>query len=397
MQRRNFLKLAAVAPAAPFLGAVAPGEGLVVPEGFTVREIAISGEVVAGTEYVWHTFPDGGATFPTPGEGWIYVSNSEVPTTGGVGAIEFDSTGAIVDAYRILDGTSINCAGGATPWGTWLSCEEYADGQVWECDPFGQEEAVVRPALGIFKHEAVAVDPDERALYLTQDDDPGHLYRFTPVEWEDLSAGVLEVALEAPDGSVAWSVNVDEGTNYAGGEGIAYQNGVVVFTTKSDGRIRELDVAAQTVRVLSEGFATGPDNVIFSAAGDLYVCEDTPADQDLVLIDPDGTPSSFARLTNAGASEFAGVAFDPSGRRMYVSSQRGAGGAGITYEITGPFRRPATPESSTTAPTPTIPPDPPDDSGSTGVVIGGGAAAAVVVVGGAIWLRRRRTTGTPDR
>src|SRR5690606_16505945 len=83
----------------------------------------------------------------------------DVPLTGGAGAIRFAADGSIVDAYGILDGTLSNCAGGLTPWGTWLSCEEwedtegYAAGRVWECDPFGVEDAVARPALGICKHE----------------------------------------------------------------------------------------------------------------------------------------------------------------------------------------------------------------------------------------------------
>jgi hypothetical protein len=73
-------------------------------------------------------------TARTPGT--LYVSNSELPNSqGGAGALCFDAAGALVDAYPILHGASINCGGGATPWGTWLSGEEFPLGRVRECDP----------------------------------------------------------------------------------------------------------------------------------------------------------------------------------------------------------------------------------------------------------------------
>ena len=91
--------------------------GLVLPQGFTARRVARGGEAVAGTGYAWHRASDGAATFPAADGGWILVSNSEAPE-GGASAIRFRRDGSVADAYRILDGTSQNCSGGGTPWGT---------------------------------------------------------------------------------------------------------------------------------------------------------------------------------------------------------------------------------------------------------------------------------------
>ena len=55
---------------------------------------------------------------------------------GGAGAIKFSKDGEIEDAYSILKNSNRNCSGGATPWETWLSCEEHDKGIVWETSPF---------------------------------------------------------------------------------------------------------------------------------------------------------------------------------------------------------------------------------------------------------------------
>ena len=151
-----------------------------LPEGFTSRVIAQTTQNVAGTDFPWVRAPDGGAVFDTDDGGWIYVSNAESGSQGGVGAIRFDSSGNITDAYSICTNTRRNCAGGTTPWGTWLTCEEMADGYTYECDVTGATEATKREALGEFNHEAAAVDPDTGIVYETEDRSDGNFYRFTP-------------------------------------------------------------------------------------------------------------------------------------------------------------------------------------------------------------------------
>jgi len=371
-------------------GALKPfdANGIALPEGFSSREIARGASPVAGSfpPYLWHNATDGQATFPTigpngcPDGGWILVANSEVPVpgAGGVSAVRFAPGGDVQRAYRVLAGTTSNCAGGPAPWGRWLSCEEHDLGQVWECDPTGASVPLPRPAMGVFKHEAVCVDPVCRRVYLTEDQPDGCLYRFTPNTYPDLSAGLLEVALVDALGNVSWeqvpnpgggAINptreqVDGAAHFDGGEGTWYHQGVVYFTTKGDNRLWAYHVRPSKLEVIYDAAAVGAnaplsgvDNVTVSPAGDIYVCEDG-ADHDICLITPDFQVSRFLKLDPEKHSgppegspfadnETVGVVFDPSGTRMYFGAQRSfpvAGlnelPAGVVYEVSGPFRCP---------------------------------------------------------
>ncbi|MEM9187532.1 MAG: alkaline phosphatase PhoX [Myxococcota bacterium] len=339
--------------------------GVRLATGFTSRVLATSQQRVPGTMHEWHLAPDGGATFATEDDGWIYVSNSEVPFIGGVGALRFDSAGTLTSAYSMLRDTQVNCAGGPTPWHSWLSCEEIEGGRVFECDPWGEHEAILRPALGFFKHEAAAVDPDQGVVYLTEDERRGGFYRFipngrTPLGRPNLSEGTLEIAsvdmmgavtwFEVPDPNLAGPVptrqQVPESTEFNGGEGIWYHDGMVYFTTKGDTRVWAYEVATSQIAVLYDGEAianpplTGVDNVTVSCCGDVLVAEDGGSMQ-IVAILPSGELKPLMQIVGQDRSEITGPAFDPSGTRLYFSSQRGIDGNGITYEIEGPFHEPA--------------------------------------------------------
>lgn len=157
--------------------------------------------------------PDGTAAFAGPGGHVHLVNNHEQGATaafpvvgppeltydpgasGGTTTIVVDGDNHLVNQTVSLAGTLLNCAGGPTPWGTWLSCEETEQtaggaftrhhGYVFEVDPL-DPAANLDPqpltALGRFAHEAAAVDPHRGHVYLTEDAvaPNGLLYRFTP-------------------------------------------------------------------------------------------------------------------------------------------------------------------------------------------------------------------------
>lgn len=339
--------------------------GLRLPEGFESKLIARGGEPVPGTDYRWHLASDGMATFPAQGGGWVLVSNSET-LEGGASAVRFDAHGRVQSAYRILRGTSQNCSGGGTPWGTWLSCEELPSGSVWECDPHGRRQAVRRPAMGVFKHEAAAVDPRGKRIYLTEDLMDGGVYRFTPSRWHDLSEGLLEIATVARNGKVTWTEIPDPSagrvetrrqvrgsTRFKRAEGIWHDDGVIYISTTGDSRVYAYNIRRERIEVLYDGLGEGytpllrVDQLTASRAGEVFVCEDLATEEiDIGMIDRRGRVSKFASATGRihAGSELTGVTFDPSGRRMYFSSQRAYGkngneGPGAIFEVSGPFRR----------------------------------------------------------
>ena len=197
---------AAAAPVVPGYGPLHddPDGLLALPAGFSYRLVTAAGRTRLESGEPTPGFHDGTGAFARRGGGTLLVVNHEVrepladaehpvppldgltydpAMAGGCTIVEADAQGARLREVVGLAGTSTNCAGGITPWRTWLSCEEtetregeggarHDHGYVFEVDPYtpaANRDPVPIRALGRFPHEAAAVDPATGAIYLTED------------------------------------------------------------------------------------------------------------------------------------------------------------------------------------------------------------------------------------
>ena len=405
-----------------------------LPEGFSYRLLAKRGETMSDG-YKVPGMADGMAAFAGPDGKVVVVCNHELglemtgmgpfpnntrlpegfdaalsfdpgddrksPSLGGTTNLVFDpATGEKTAHFLSLTGTDRNCAGGPMPWGSWITCEEPADltqgrgrrhGWCFEvkatAEP-GVQKPVALKALGRFRHEAVALDPDTGILYLTEDRGDGLLYRFLPEKKNDFTRGKLQ-ALAIVDKPSASLQNYDPDSKwpaagapmkatwidlkdtdspkddlrirghkagaarFARGEGI-HLVGKSFFICCTDGgpsrrgQIFKLDPSGDATKPDTlelflqpeeSDLLTNGDNLCPAPWGGIVICEDlidpsfSPAAH-VRCVTPEGKIFALARNSN-GQGEFAGGCFSPDGKWFFINLQS----RGLTLAVTGPWEK----------------------------------------------------------
>jgi uncharacterized protein len=233
MGLRDFFAHSAIA-APPRIGYGAPRKDpkgiLDLPEGFRYSVISRAGDTMSDALKVPEKC-DGMGAFPGPDGSVILLRNHEInpgqgpayqtqdvlslpagkvydrgfgknPAIGGVTTVIVDkSHHRVIRQHMSLAGTVHNCAGGSTPWGSWISCEESVaragnqlekdHGYCFEVPAAnkGPVDPLPIKAMGRFNHEAIAYHPPSGVIYLTEDRHDGLIYRYLPKEKGNLLAG----------------------------------------------------------------------------------------------------------------------------------------------------------------------------------------------------------------
>ncbi|HEX5969673.1 MAG TPA: alkaline phosphatase PhoX, partial [Intrasporangium sp.] len=249
-----------------------------------------------------HEVNNPGPAFGPTGD-WTYDPMAQ----GGCTVVNVSHDGQVDSAYTGINGTMMNCSGGPMPWGAWITCEETVNGPdvgpdftgasnipltkphgyVFEVPTSGRASGEPITRAGRFAHEAVALDPVDGFLYLTEDNFgfPSGFYRYRPshhpmesghidndgslqmlavkrmpnahleaaqqqratftVEWVDIDDP--DPTFQYTPGQLAPTTN-DQALNYVGNQGRAqgaagfsrlegaiYDNGIVYFTSTQGG------------------------------------------------------------------------------------------------------------------------------------------------------------------
>ena len=337
-----------------------------------------------------------------PGGGAPYVDSPSITYrqtgAGGTTNLVFDTAnGRWEHAWCTLAGTIRNCAGGVTPWGTWITGEETVDaGHGWSFD-VGAYKGDPTPCIdmGRFSHEACMVDPETGFVFQTEDSGNCGLYLFVPRVPSELARGGKLYMLKVPDNwqanlgyglpiGTTWDVEwvrikdpaatsescFTQGFNKGGarfsrlegawwGEGALAGKGYFLSTDggqAGEGQVFEIDYANAKLKLIYDSPGAdeldNPDNMVVTPRGGLLLCEDAAGNQftegeRLIGLNLNGETFTFAQnniqlaLSPNGViqpgdyrqNEWAGACYSPDGKWLFVNIQT----PGITFAITGPF------------------------------------------------------------
>ena len=437
MDRRSFLKSAAVGAAAavPFTAFTARAEAKVkpvgvgygplvpaldqatglpllhLPEGFSYVSIGWTGDLMVNGLPTPGAH-DGMAAYPGGGHRVRLVRNHEQGNgapfsgayydggaAGGTTTLVFDGKeGSLIETADSLSGTIRNCAGGPTPWGSWMTCEETTTfvgvphGYVFDVPVEGFSDALPIRDMGRFSHEALAVDPRSGYIYETEDaGGSSGLYRYIPNKTNRPAEGgqlsmlkvkqqalanlgggfpngatfdVEWVPIDTPDsqspsmpGNFVWAQGRARGAaTFARLEGCWWGADKQIYIVSTSGgavgqgQIWVYDAKEETIRLLfespSSAVLNAPDNITVSPRGGLVLCEDGGGEEFLHGLTVDGEIFKFAKnnvvlngerngiVGNFSGSEFAGACYSPDGEWLFANIQS----PGITVAITGPWQ-----------------------------------------------------------
>lgn len=379
---------------------------LALPEGFTYAAFGHTGEIMSDGNPT-PADHDGMAAFPhasDPSKVWLVrnheLSPDETPAVidapmydegaaGGATNLLFDVHDAqLVEHFASIAGTTRNCAGGPTPWNTWLTCEENFDAGPTKPHGYVFEVPADRPVsaavplvdMGRFVHEAVAVDPQSGFVYETEDQATAGFYRFLPATPGGLADGGRLQMLAIKDRSnydtrtgqrvgiplLATWVDINDpdpagatdplaayqqgfaqgGATFGRLEGAWYGDGSVYVVSTSGGDAGEGQVweyrprgkgGGQLILTFESPDASvldNPDNICVSPGGGLVLCEDGDGTEFLRGVTRRGKIFDLAR-NDANTSEVAGATFSPDGSTLFFNIQD----PGVTLAITGPWER----------------------------------------------------------